>query len=143
MRMREWSTAHAPTKKGVYLQRKRYSIAVEHSDSVGTTRAKVGTTTSRMPRRSAISPPTQFCRILTTFYQRVTCCHGNTNSLSHFTFYLLHALTYQLAKLRNSLHCSHKDPEAPFTSPIIIGSRGRTKTSTMPLTTPSVPHQSV
>ena len=40
---------------------------------------------------------------LTTFYQQVTCCHG---SLSHFTFYLLHALTYQLAKLCSSLHCS-------------------------------------
>ena len=38
MRMREWSTAHAPTKKGAYLQRKRKirSIAVEHSDSVRT-----------------------------------------------------------------------------------------------------------
>ena len=38
MRMHEWSTAHAPTKNGAYLQRKIKirSIAVEHSDSVGT-----------------------------------------------------------------------------------------------------------
>ena len=44
MRMREWSTAHAPTKKGAYLLRKRKirSIAVEHSDSVRTDSRKGG-----------------------------------------------------------------------------------------------------